>query len=233
MKILDRYIVSEKLGPFLFGSATFTILFISADALFRVARLIVEENASWVVAFQYLLLMLPNILVLTFPMAVLLGSLLAFGRLSGESEIVAMKAGGISFMRIAAPALGLSFGIFLFSLLINETLVPESNFRARNILIEQVTKEQSSFRENIVRKEVTPEGVERIIYSRRLNVTEGTMEHVFMQDFVGEKRIREVYSDKAKWEDNTWNLKNPRTIEFDENGDVTMISNSSASITAA
>jgi lipopolysaccharide export system permease protein len=230
MRILDRYVVTETLGPFLFGSATFMLLFISADALFRVARLMVEEQASFFQAMEYLFLNLPNIVVLTFPMAVLLACLLAFGRLSGDSEIVAMKAGGISFYRIAAPGLVLAFLIFIFALLINELIVPEANYRARNMLVRQLTKEQSTIRENIVNREITSDGIERIIYSRRLDITNGTMYNVVMQDYVRDKRVREVYSDQARWERNTWFLQNPRTLEFDEYGEVVMSSISSSAV---
>lgn len=97
MSLLFRYVVREMTGPFLFGLAAFTILFFSVETLMGVARMVVESKAGMNVILEYLANRLPQVIVFTCPMAVLLAGLLAFGRLSGESELTAMKAAGISF----------------------------------------------------------------------------------------------------------------------------------------
>src|SRR6266540_3257303 len=109
MRILDKYIIKELAGPFIFGIAAFTSIFIGTDTLFRMARFITEQGASiWTVSRLFLYSLAP-IVVLTFPMAMLLASLLSFGRLSGNSEIIAMKTGGVSFYRLIAPVVIIAF----------------------------------------------------------------------------------------------------------------------------
>ena len=84
MRILDKYILKEFIGPFLFGVCAFTSVFVGTGTLYRIANLINQYGASMWAAFRILVLALPSILVITFPMSVLLGSLMAFGRMSAE-----------------------------------------------------------------------------------------------------------------------------------------------------
>src|SRR5512144_113464 len=103
MKILDRSIARELIGPFLFGVAAFTLIFISGQYLFKLTTL-VSRGASIFEVTELLALRMVPLAVLTFPMATLLATLLSFGRLSGDMEVVALMAGGVSFVRIAVPA---------------------------------------------------------------------------------------------------------------------------------
>ena len=75
-------------------------------------------NLAWIVA-------------LAVPMAVLIASLMAFGRMSEDNEITAMRAAGISFLKIIRP--GLLFGTIICLLLLyfNNFVLPEMNFKAR------------------------------------------------------------------------------------------------------
>ena len=91
MRILDKYILKEFISPFLFGVCAFTAVFIGTGTLYRIANLINTYGASAWAAFRILVLAMPSIIVVTFPMSVLLGSLMAFGRLSSSSELIVMR----------------------------------------------------------------------------------------------------------------------------------------------
>jgi len=127
--ILDRYLVSELAGPTLFGLSVFTIIFVATQML-ALGKLVSEEHAPLIAAIEYFLWQMPAVLVLCIPMSMLLGTLLSMQRLSGESEITAMKAGGISLSRIVAPLLIVGFLVSLVALFIQEVLVPAANARA-------------------------------------------------------------------------------------------------------
>src|SRR5262249_46461344 len=101
--ILDRYVLHELVGPFLFGCAAFTSIFVAGQFLFRLTSFIAQGAPVLQVLALFGLKLIPMI-VLTFPMASLLAVLLAYGRLSGDMETTAMAAGGIPFIRIAMPA---------------------------------------------------------------------------------------------------------------------------------
>jgi len=130
--ILDRYLVSELTGPFLFGLSAFTLIFVATQIL-AIGRLVTDEHAPLIAAIQYFLWDMTYYLLLVIPMAMLLGTLLAMQRLSSESEITAMKAGGISLIRIVAPLLIVGVLISLLALAVQEEFVPFANDKAAYI----------------------------------------------------------------------------------------------------
>ena len=105
MRILDKYILKEFLEPFLFGVAAFTAIFLGADTLLKIADYVTKYGASSTAALKIFILALPRIIVYTFPMAVLLGALMATSRLSGSSELIVMRTSGQSFSRLVMPIL--------------------------------------------------------------------------------------------------------------------------------
>jgi len=113
----------------LFGLSVFTVIFVATQML-AIGRLVSEEHAPLVAAVEYFLWQMPAVLVLCIPMSMLLGTLLSMQRLSGESEITAMKAGGISLTRIVTPLLIVGFVVSLVALFLQEVLVPVANARA-------------------------------------------------------------------------------------------------------
>jgi len=216
MKILDRYVISEMLGPFLFGVATFTLLFVSADLLFRVARMIAEQQAALSTGVQYLLSSLPAVLVLTFPMSVLLSALLSFGRFSGESEIVAIKAGGISFLRVAVPGILLTLAISVVALYISEYISPRATYTANNILFKQLTREADQIKENLsIPAFAGAGGIERRATARTFDPVNGIMKNVSITDYQNNTLVRFTFADRAVWRDNRWILIDGVVVDFD------------------
>lgn len=134
MKRVDRLILGEMFSPWAFGVAIFTVLILAGSLLFEMTRYL-SQGISPLVMGQLLALLMPGVLAKTFPMAVLLATLLAFGRLSGDSEIVALKAGGISVPRMMAPVAVFGFIVFLTAFFFNETLVPGASLRAMQIRV--------------------------------------------------------------------------------------------------
>ena len=138
IKTIDRYILKEMLEPFLFGMSFFVAIWL-IDLMMQLINLIFSKGVPLSVVSMFFIYSLPPTLVISFPMALLLSNLVAFGRLSSDSEITAMKAGGYSFTRIVAPAI--IAGIFITSLtfLFNEKLVPVANQKFTNLFRREVT----------------------------------------------------------------------------------------------
>lgn len=133
MKRVNWLVAGEVLGPFLGGVGMFTTLFFAADGLQRIADYL-QRGESAAVVMQVVLYTLPTLLPYTVPMAMLLGALLAFGRLSGDSEIVALLAAGISFPRIIVPALVLALSISLPIVWLNQQVVPELAYKRQEVI---------------------------------------------------------------------------------------------------
>jgi lipopolysaccharide export system permease protein len=214
VKILDRYIFREMIVPFIFGVVVFTVLFISAGILFQIARMMAEKGASPVQAMKFLGNSIPSILVFITPIAMLLSCLIAFGRLSGDSEIVAIKAGGISFYRVAVPGIIMAFLVSLCVLFISTKVAPHATYAANNIFLEQLTRDTGRVREDLILKFNTPDGAYRLVYARRLNPASGVMEHVNVHDYRDEKPVRYTYASEARYDGKTWSLKDGDLEEY-------------------
>src|SRR5688572_4456094 len=97
MKLLDRYIFREILIPSLIGLLALTFVFLSHD-IGRLLEVIVRQSATASELWQITVAALPNVLTFTIPMAVLVGILTGFGRMSSDSEAIAFRAAGVSML---------------------------------------------------------------------------------------------------------------------------------------
>jgi len=104
-KIIDGYVAREILGPFGLGVLLLTFALVTARLL-KLTEMVVNHGVSLGVVASLIGFIMPAFLELTFPMAVLLGVLMGFGRMSGDRELIAARACGISLYRLAMPVMG-------------------------------------------------------------------------------------------------------------------------------
>ena len=97
--ILNRYIILEIVGPFFVSLSFFTFIY-TVMAIQKMVGLIVGKGVDPMKLLDYLGYTVGNTLPSTIPMACLMGGIMASGRLSGDSEITAMRSAGISFTKI-------------------------------------------------------------------------------------------------------------------------------------
>jgi lipopolysaccharide export system permease protein len=88
---LDRYLISEITGPLALGLVVYTFILL-LQTFFRMAEMIIKRGLPVPTVLELLTYSLPNILVLTLPMSLLLAVLLGVGRLASDSELIAMPA---------------------------------------------------------------------------------------------------------------------------------------------
>ncbi len=124
MRRLDRYILREILYPAIIGLAALTFVAISRELgtlLENIVRLSATPGEIWAISAA----ILPNVLIFTLPMAVLVGILTGFGRLSSDSEMIALRASGISMRRILVPVLTLGVAAWLINTAMTTWIAPE------------------------------------------------------------------------------------------------------------
>ena len=138
--LLDRWIFLELWPPLIFSIAAFTVVSLSVGVIFDLIRKIVEIGLPFSVAIQVLMLKLPSFIVISFPMAMLLSTLLAYGSLNENSEIKALKSIGISIYRIILPGLLLSFFMSYMTFIFNNNIVPIANKNAEIVLANSLGK---------------------------------------------------------------------------------------------
>ncbi len=131
---MDRWLVAQILPPMIFAISAFTVISLSVGVMFDLIRKIVEFGLPLFLAIKVIFYSLPSFLVLSFPMAVLLSTLLAYGKLSANSELLALKSLGIKTSRIIAPAIAVSIFMTGLTFYFNDNLVPTSNKLAESTL---------------------------------------------------------------------------------------------------
>ena len=108
VSVMDRYIFIQLLLPFLFGVGAFSSIATSVGSVFELIRQVTQFGLPLEVAVKVLLLTMPEFIGYSFPMSMLLSTMMTFGRLSGDSEIIALRSAGVSVYRLIVPALVLS-----------------------------------------------------------------------------------------------------------------------------
>lgn len=221
MRILDKYILKEFISPFLFGVCAFTSVFVGTGTLYRIATMINEYGASAWAAFRVFVLALPSIIVLTFPMSVLLGALLAFGRLSGSSEMIVMRSGGQNFLRLATPIFIAAFVISLGTTAFNEFVVPKANNAYNRIVNEEVRNNASpQTQDHIIIKDVKGSDISSLMYARQFNGESKELHTITLQEFENDILMRVENADRAVWDGAKWIMKDGIIYDLSEKGEV-------------
>lgn len=128
MRLISKNVLREIVPPTLLGLAAYTFLLL-LRSLLQLSELLVRRGLPLPTILQLLLLTMPQILVLTIPMAFLFGILIGVGRLSGDSEVIALRASGVSRWALFRPIAGLSLGLAAFVSFLSVWGYPAANDR--------------------------------------------------------------------------------------------------------
>jgi LPS export ABC transporter permease LptG/LPS export ABC transporter permease LptF len=135
-RILDKYVVKEFFSIFLMVLAGFVVL-ILVFTVFDLLKDILSHDIGWSTVGEYLLNLAPSMLYQITPLAVLIAVLVTFGVLNRNSEIIAMKACGISLYRLMIPILSIAAILSLSLFLFDQYYLPQANRKQealRNII---------------------------------------------------------------------------------------------------
>jgi LPS export ABC transporter permease LptF/LPS export ABC transporter permease LptG len=136
-RLLDVYIIREMLAPTGIGLLVFTFVLL-IDQIPRLLAVLVARSADPGTILRVFVNLLPSILAVTIPMAFLLGVLLAFGRMASDSEIVALRAVGVSPSRMLAPVMMLATAMTAVTFYINAVALPAANQTHRELVFSLV-----------------------------------------------------------------------------------------------
>ncbi len=237
--LLDRWIIGQILPPMFFAISAFTVISLSVGVMFDLIRKIVEFGLPLFLALKVLFYSLPSFLVLSFPMAVLLSTLLAYGKLSSNSELLALKSLGINTTRIVTPAIILSVLMTGLTFYFNDSLVPASNKLA-----------ESTLRSGIGSSFSSEKGKDNIMFSRygsridpstnKPTKTNTFLTHIFyaswfennmmngvtVLDFSRQnmQQILKAQSASFDKENAIWTFRNGNIVSIDSEGKTTSIS---------
>jgi lipopolysaccharide export system permease protein len=222
MRIISRYLVREMTMPMLFGVCAFTSLFVSGDLL-NLANIVVETGAPIAAALKVFVLKLPQIIVWTFPMSVLLATLLSLSKLSANSEIVAMQAGGVSFTRIILPLLALALLVSAVTFAIQEAVVPAANTQAHRVMVQEIRGGQlPTVTRHVVVKRFRGGYLDWLLYAGKLDSKTQVLSDVTILRMDQGKPQQTTYAGRVVWENDTWYMEQGQTVIYGADSAYTM-----------
>lgn len=132
--LLDRYIFTELLSPFGLSLGALCFIMLTRELL-RLVELLVSKGVGLWAVMKVFATLLPSFLVLTLPIAGIIASITAFGRLSFDKELVAMRAAGLSLFRLTQPVLLFAISVFALTLLLSQWGQPWSSLNLKKVAL--------------------------------------------------------------------------------------------------
>ncbi len=167
---MDRYIITQLLMPFLFGVGAFSSIILAVGSLFDLVRQVTEAGLPLTVAVEVMALKMPQFVVYSFPMSILLSGMMTYSRFSADSEIIAFRSVGVSIYRLILPALVLSTIVTGVTFFFNEWLVPAASQQATITLTKALKQDKPTFKkDNIIvpeYKEIDRNGIKEQVLVR-------------------------------------------------------------------
>ncbi|MDY0091541.1 MAG: LPS export ABC transporter permease LptF [Candidatus Vecturithrix sp.] len=193
-KTLNKYIWQELIGPFFLGMLIFTFVLLM-ERMLDLIELVINKGVSLRSVLELIVYIMPSFLVLTIPMAVLVATLSAFGRLSTDSEITAMKASGVSLYTLFVPVLifaALANGISFF---LYARALPWGNHQFRVTLYELArTKAAVELKEHVFNSLFR--GL--VIYIDELSNSDNSFRGIMISDSRDEKSPQMIFARKGE-----------------------------------
>jgi len=191
---LDRYILREIIGPLGLGFLVYTFILL-LQFLFTSAEMIIRRGLPAPIVGRLVLYSLPNIVVLTIPMALLLGVLVGIGRLASDSELIALRSNGVSIYRLLRPVLLLSALLTLINGLLMIYVLPRGNRAVSQLYLEILTR--------TVAQQVEPrvfynEWQGKVLYVFETSGRDQDWRGVFLADAVPSERQEVIIAKRGK-----------------------------------
>lgn len=142
LSIMDAYLVRELITPFFFSVGIFSALGVTIGTVSDLSYKIVNSDLAFISAIQIFCLKIPEYIAYGLPVSVLLTTLITYSRLSKDNELVALLSCGPSLVRLIIPALILSLFVTVLTFVFNELIVPNANYQATTILVEQINEQR-------------------------------------------------------------------------------------------
>ena len=128
-------LLKRHIGPFLFCFLTIMFLLLMQFLILHIDKLI-GKDIPFSVILELILTNLAYMVVLAAPMAVLVSTLMAFGKFSELNELTALRASGVNPFKVIAPVLVSSLILFITLVWFSNNVLPEANHKARSLFID-------------------------------------------------------------------------------------------------
>lgn len=214
MKILTKYIAKAILGPLFFGIFAFTIMILGATFI-NILREFEQYHLPLLTQLKLLSLYIPKNLLIGSALAVLLATILGLGNLTGHSETTAMRAGGLSYFRLAVPVLVIGLAISVFGIFLTEYVAP-SSYRMMEKMRAQLTNSAIigtvyNFSHDFFNNDGS---LQKRIYAFKFEPKTQQLEKVLIEEVSEYKIRRTIEAEVMHWDGQSWFFTQGRINEI-------------------
>ena len=192
-KTLFLYLLREITVPFLLGMAAFTSVLLMGRLL-KLADLVVAKGVPLTDILLMVAYLIPSFCLVTIPMAFLLALLLAFGRLSADSEITAMKTSGISLFGMLPPVLLFALIAYLATTFITIYALPRGNISFKKLLFDIM---ESRITLSLKEKVFNDDFPGLVIYTDSYDPQQHSMTGILIHDERDPQESSTIFADKG------------------------------------
>ena len=218
--LLDKYILRQVIEMFIMGVAVFTSIIFASDTFITLIKQISLFGIPFNVALMMIVLNLPQVIVMTIPMGVLLATVMTLNGLSLKSEITVMRACGIGLNRIAKPIFIFALVMSVFSFIINESVVPVMTKQSKDLALWALgQKNIPEGKQNFVFKEPSEDGgLKRLFY---VGYCEDKILHnITVLDAAKEGSIQVLQATEGKTSPEGWNFQKGAVYTIGDEGKI-------------
>lgn len=203
MKILNRYIAITVAGNTLIVMLVLLALFLFTNFVGELADVGKASYGVWEAA-QYVVLTLPRIAYQLFPIVALLGSIIGLGALASNSELIVMRAAGISLWQIIAVVMKIGVLLMIMAILVGETLAPAGERHAQNLRFVALS-DGTTLR---VRDGFWARAGDSFVHIRNIS-HDGTLNGISIYEFDSQQQLRVLtHAEQALHAGEQWRLRN-------------------------
>jgi LPS export ABC transporter permease LptG len=220
MRLLDRYILGHFFQAYVYCIAAFVSIWFIFDVSDNISNFL-DQRISRIMILKYYLTQVPQIVVTSLPLSLLLALLFSLGRMSRSNEIVSMLTSGVSLPRILAPLLAVGLLTTGVSTFLNYSLAPHAEYARKTLLEDQKSRRsQVGLLGQIFRNRTD----NRTWFIQQFVPGENkfTTVHVVQQD-ANDNIVTNYLATSAYYhpEKHVWDFRQVRVIHYDEAGNIT------------
>lgn len=218
--LLDKYILRQIIEMFIMGVAVFTSIIFASDTFITLIKQISLFGIPFKVALMMIILNLPQVIVMTIPMGVLLATVMTLNVLSLKSEITVMRACGIGINRIAKPIFIFAVIMSLCGFVVNETIVPVMAKQSKDLALWSLgQKNIPEGKQNFVFKELNDGGsIKRIFYVGYCE--DKVLHNITVLDTSKDGTIQVMQAEEGKTSPDGWGFQKGAMYTVGEDGKV-------------
>lgn len=207
IKLLDRYIIRKFIGTFFMALLLIIVIVIIFDISEKIDDFVDKEATLKVIVFDYYLNFIPYFINMFSPLFVFITVIFFTSKLAGNSEIIAMLSGGVSFSRLMYPYFLSALFIASMSLCLNLFVIPDANER-RIAFEEKYIKGQKFYNTNRdIHYQIAPG---EFVYVESFSTWNNTAYKFTLESIRESHLVSKLMAESAAWDSTTggWRLKN-------------------------